>query len=415
MPDQSQFFKNAGPLLLVLFIDGMGLGLVFPILNALIFDPETQFISGWATTPFMQNLIYGLIIGLFMFCWFFGAAILGNLSDQVGRKKSLTICLIGSSISYLLSAIAVALQSLTLLIIGRIIAGLTAGSQPIAQAAIVDLSLQEHKARNISYILLAMSLGFVFGPLFGGILSDNQLVSWFNFGTPFYFAAIISLLNVILLSIFFNETFFPTQKSRFALNPYQAIEIFISAFKNEKVRNLSIIFFIFIFGWSSFYSFISLFLLKIFNFTPTKVSIFMAVMGVGFGIGNGFLVGIFTKRFSLENNFIFSILPSAIIIFLMVALQKSVYCWLMIIPLAACVSLAYSALLTLFSNQVDKHAQGWVMGITGSIMAFVFGLDGILIGIIATWSANLPILIAAVSLGLSVVAFLFLYRVRYQI
>ncbi len=82
----------------------------------------------------------------------------------------------------------------------------------------------------------------------------------------------------------------------------------------------------------------------------------------------------------------------------------------MIIPLAACVSLAYSALLTLFSNQVDKHAQGWVMGITGSIMAFVFGVDGILIGVIATWSANLPILIAAVSLGLSVVAFLYFYR-----
>ncbi len=75
-----------------------------------------------------------------MICWFFGAAILGDLSDSVGRKKSLMICLIGAFLGYLLSAIAIAFHNFWFLILGRIIAGFTSGSQPIAQAAIVDIS-----------------------------------------------------------------------------------------------------------------------------------------------------------------------------------------------------------------------------------------------------------------------------------
>ncbi|ATN85195.1 hypothetical protein AYO29_01045 [Coxiella burnetii str. Schperling] len=102
-----------------------------------------------------------------MICWFFGAAILGDLSDTVGRKKALLVCLIGSFLGYLLSAFAVGIHSLTFLILGRVIAGFTAGSQPIAQAAIVDVSSEAHKARNIGLILLAISLGLSSGPSLG--------------------------------------------------------------------------------------------------------------------------------------------------------------------------------------------------------------------------------------------------------
>jgi DHA1 family tetracycline resistance protein-like MFS transporter len=133
------FLAAAAPLFLVLFIDGMGLGLLFPILNALIMDPSGGILAHSVSVD-ARNFIFGGIISIFMLCWFFGAAYLGDLSDQVGRKKSLLICLLGAFLGYLLSAIAVICGSFSLLIIGRIIAGFTSGSQPIAQAAIIDIS-----------------------------------------------------------------------------------------------------------------------------------------------------------------------------------------------------------------------------------------------------------------------------------
>lgn len=403
------FFIKAAPLLLVLFIDGMGLGLVIPILNGLIFDPNSQFIKSISLSPHIHNLIYGAVIGIFMMCWFFGAAVLGDLSDQIGRKKSLIICLVGAFLSYVLSAFAVIGHSLLLLILGRVVAGFTSGSQPIAQAAIIDLSTEENKARNIGYILLSLSLGFIFGPLLGGILSDRHLVPWFNFATPFYFAAIISFLNILILMVLFNETFV-SKATTFAIRPYQAITIFISAFRNIKVRNLSILFFIFIFGWSSFYSFISLYLLKKYAFSPTWVSLFMAAMGIGFGIGTGFLVNYIAKFYSLRDSYIYCTVLSAIFTFAILFFHSSALNWLFVILLATFVATAYSCILTLFSNQVDAASQGWVMGITGSVMAFVWAVNGVSVGIVAAANAAWPLYISGICLLIAALATYFLYK-----
>ncbi len=404
---KDHFFIHAGPLLLVLFIDGMGLGLVIPVLNGLIFDPDSHFLPNVSYSPFMYNVIYGSVIGIFMLCWFFGAAILGDLSDQIGRKKSLIICLVGAFLSYLLSAVSVTYHSLILFIIGRMVAGFTSGSQPIAQAAIIDLSTKETKSRNIGYILLALSLGFIFGPLIGGVLADHRIVSWFDFATPFYFASLISFLNILLLMWLFKETYV-SEVTTFKIKIYEAVNIFISAFQHKKVRVLSILFFIFIFGWSSFYSFISVYLYKTYEFNSSYISFYLTLMGVGFGIGNGFIANYLAKKFDLMAIFIGSSLLTGIIIFLMMVFPSLWFVWLMVAPIACFVSTAYVSILTLFSNQVDDASQGWVMGITGSILAFVWGLNGVTVGLLAGFNVAYPIYISALCLGVTAVLSVFL-------
>lgn len=399
------FIVVGGPLLLVLFIDGMGLSLVFPILNSLIMDPNNTFLPA-ATSAEARNLIFGSVISLSMVCWFFGSALLGDISDQIGRKKSLLICLAGAAAGYLASALAVITDSLTLIIIGRAIAGFTAGSQPIAQAAIVDISTQEMKARNIALILLSVSLGFIVGPIFGGVLSDNRLVSWFNFSTPFYFATIVSLINIVLLWYLFQETF--EQKQKLSVKWHHAVGIFISAFKNEKVRNLSITLLIMILGWSCFYSFIPMFLLRRFEFSSLEVSMYMAAMGVGFGIGT-VIVHSFTRRFTLKNIVITGLAIAAFLALLLIFATQAIYTWILILPLTAAVSVAYSVLLTIFSNQVDANSQGWVMGITGSIMAFAFGVSGFAAGALACFGVAAPLILTILGLSLSS---LMLYRLK---
>src|SRR3990167_1644840 len=255
---EAKSLLKAAPLFLVIAIDSMGLGILFPILSAMLISHQSHFLSS-DTSNFLRELIYGVTIGIYMIAWFFGSAMLGDLSDAMGRKKSLMICLIGATLGYLISAIAIGFHSIVFLILGRVIAGFTAGSQPIAQAAIIDVSAPENRARNIGYVLLAVSVGFVLGPIMGGVLSNNQLVSWFSFATPLYFAGILSLANCIVLYFSFHETFKRTKKIKIMVS--YAIQIFIEAFKSKAIRMLSLVLLIETAGWSEYFTFVSQFLL----------------------------------------------------------------------------------------------------------------------------------------------------------
>lgn len=404
---QQSFFLAAGPLLLILFIDGMGLSLVFPLLSTLIMDPAHSILA-LDTATSTRNHLYGLIVGIAMIAWFFGASYLGDLSDQAGRKKTLMICLIGAFLGYVASALGVIFSSMTLLLVGRVVAGLTAGSQAIAQAAIVDLSTPETKARNIGFILLACSLGFMLGPVIGGVLSDQRLVSWFTFTTPFYFAALISLVNAGLLHYLFKETFHKADKVSVKL--YRAVEILISAFKHHKVRNLSVILLIMIFGWSGYYMFTPVYLLQKYHFSPLEIGIFLALMGLGFSAGTGLLVNYFSLRFALKKIVIVNLALTAVFALITILSPNDIGAWIAVIPLTTTLGLAYAVLLTIFSNQVSADTQGWVMGVTNAVMSVAFGINGFLMGVLADWGIAVPLATAVAGWILSALLMITLHK-----
>lgn len=387
------------PLFLVLFIDGMGLGLLFPILNTILLEPQAGFLPGQLSVS-LRATYYGFTVGIFMICWFFGAAILGDLSDNIGRKRALLICLIGSFLGYFVSALGIIGHSLPVLIAGRIVAGFTAGSQPIAQAAIVDVSSESEKARNIGLILLSVSLGFVFGPIFGGILSDPKLVSWFSFETPMYFASGLSLLNAFLLYWFFQETYKTTAIKK-KIRWQHAIDIFISAFKHPAIRFYSLVFLIMIFGWSNYFTFISVFLTQTYHYTIMQNSLFLALLGVGFSLGCGYLVNYCTKWFNFESIVIVSLLVTGIAVLITLLVPQQWVAWVAAFFIGCSISVSWSVLLTLFSNQVSDKEQGWVMGVTGSISALCFGLTSIFTGSMVQVGAGLPMTLSILGLMVS--------------
>ena len=395
------------PLFLVLFIDGMGLSLLFPIINSIIIDPSSHFLPFFMPLA-TREFLYGLVIGIYMICWFFGAAILGDLSDICGRKKSLMICLAGACIGYGLSGIAIGASSIVLLIVGRVIAGFTAGSQPIAQAAIVDVSSEEHKARNIGFILLSVSMGFILGPLLGGVLSDNHVVSWFSFSTPMYFAALLSLLNMLLLQMLFKETFVKSTPIKIKLS--RAVTVFIEAFQHKKIRKLSIVMLFMILGWSNYYTFIPFYVHEKFHYTTLQQAYFMAMLGIGFSIGSAFLVDYFSKRFNNRNNVLVGMIIASIFIGFVLFNINEVADWFFTIIIAASICVAYSIIITLFSDEVGPDEQGWVMGVMGSLMAFCFGVTAVLTGVLVQLGINLPLILAMSGLLLAAVLMLFLVR-----
>ncbi len=385
----SHFFAKAFPLFLAIFIDGMGLGLLFPILNSLFVSTDCNFLPADLSSS-SRNFLFGITVSIFMLAWFFGSAYLGDLSDAIGRKKSLMISLFGSFLGYLVSAVAVGMGSVVFLIIGRVIAGFTAGSQSIAQAAIIDISEPDLKARNIGLILLSSSLGFLFGPMCGGFFSSTQICSQFTFATPLYFAAIISLANALLVLWLFKETF--NTRAKINLKFHRAIEIFISAFRNHKVRYLSFVFLIMLLAWGCYYSYISLFLTKQLNFDATQVNLFMVLLAIGFGLGFGVVVNWVAQHFSTKQAIISLLILCGIISLITASATQAWVIWLIAIPIGVVISVPYSMMLAVFSNQVDENSQGWVMGIAGAILSAAFATAGIVGSVLANIQNNLPIL-----------------------
>ncbi|MEM9124932.1 MAG: MFS transporter, partial [Pseudomonadota bacterium] len=103
-------------LLFVVFVDLIGQGLVFPIINSLIMETKSGFLPN--TTPEgTRHFYYGLVIGCFFLSWFLGVVYVSKVSDSIGRKNALLVCLGGALVGYALTIAALFLNSLLLLII----------------------------------------------------------------------------------------------------------------------------------------------------------------------------------------------------------------------------------------------------------------------------------------------------------
>ena len=173
--------RNAaiGFIFITLLIDVIGFGIIIPVMPKLIADLKNVDVSTAAKYGSYLTVAYALTQFVF-------APILGNLSDKYGRRPVLLFSLFGFGIDYLFLALA---PTYSWLFIGRIIAGITGASFSTAAAYIADISLPENRAKNFGMIGAAFGLGFIIGPLLGGLLSS------FGQRIPFYAAAALALLN----------------------------------------------------------------------------------------------------------------------------------------------------------------------------------------------------------------------------
>jgi len=344
-------------LYLTLFIDAMGIGILLPLLSKTLIDPHAYALVSQATAS-ERNILYGIILGIYFFTWFLGSAMLSELSDTAGRKKALLICMAGITIAYLITALAFVFHSIILIIIGRIIAGFTAGSQPIAQATIIDISPVNKLTRNIGLVVFYFTAGMIAGPIVGAFLSDHHLIYWFSNTTPFYCVTLFSALNFFIILFSFKET--STQNNKIRIHPKKAITIFISAFRHKKIRPLSIAFAITLMGFNSYYIYAPIFLLHRFAFSTTSI-------GVGLAMGSAMLPNWFERHhISVKKIIIGGNIILAIGIVLNNILVQLPLIWLIIIPMNAGFTLAYSFTINLFSKQVNSNEQGWVMGMSTS-------------------------------------------------
>ena len=389
-------------LFLVIVIDQMGITFIFPILTPLFMDPTTNLFAVSISTE-TRDFYYGLCLALYPLFMFFGAPLLGSLSDQLGRKKTLLMCLGGSAASFLLSALAVHIGSLILLLISRAIAGFFSGSQYIAQAAIADISPPDKKAINLSYIIVAISVGMVFGPLVGGYFSDAHLASWFSFATPFEIAALLAIINGLALWLIFKETF--TAKTAIKINLLQSMSLFKEAFINKEIKLLSFTLFFLMLGWTLYYQFICWYLMQRFLFDPDKIGLFISYLGIAFTVALVVVLKLLLKYIQSPIRIIFLCLSINIIAVLMTfVIPYEAIEWLAGPFIIGAMAINYTLLLSLFSNAVSTEKQGWIMGITGSLVAISWTISGLVTGPLGYINITLPLLISTAVLILALLS-----------
>lgn len=380
------------PLLLTIFIDLLGVGIVIPILAPLFLVPFTSILPSDFTHD-QRVLLMGILSASYPLAQFFGAPLLGALSDRYGRKPILILSLVGTLFGYLLFGAGVITKSIPLLFLGRIIDGFTGGNISIAQSAIADITKPENRARNFGFIGMAFGLGFVLGPYIGGKLIDPSIVSWFSQSTPYFFTALLTAINIGLVIFLFPETLKEKVKTKIKL-----LSGFINlkkAFLIKNLRTLFIVSFLLTFGFNFFTQFFNAFLIEKFHITPSEIGDIFAYMGLCIALTQGAILPFLVKKLKNFQILKFSIVSLSVALLLLLFAPTKEWLFLFLPIVAIFQGLTQPNILSLISMQGKDNSQGDILGGNQSINSLAMSIPPIISGIIFSISIYLPIVVAS--------------------
>lgn len=367
--------------LLVLFctllLDTISIGILIPVLPAIFTDPTSStFILGGYSIP-MQYFIAGAITAVFGLMQFLAAPILGELSDTYGRKRLLTIGVAVLALSNFLFAFGIEIASLLVLFVARILAGLAGANFSIAQAAIVDVSKPEERAKNFGLIGAAFGIGFILGPLLGGVIAS----AFQHAAAPFWFAGALGILNVIFIASFLPETRIPSLAVRAKFNIFKGIRNIQAAFKDKDAMPVYLTSFLYMSGFAFFTSFIGILLAVNHGYSEARIGTFFAVVGLCIAVTQLIILPQIAKRFKERKVLLTGFPIVAACIFAYPFAQGDAFLFFLIPIMAVPQGLAFANISALVSKSVSADKQGAALGINGSMMALAQGLVPLIAGV----------------------------------
>ena len=198
-------------LVMTSFLDAMGFGIASPVLP-FVLQHQAKYTSTLA-------LLIGLLTSIYALCQFLAAPVLGVLSDRYGRRPLLLICLLGSTLGYLLFGLGGALW---VFLLSRVIDGLSGGNDSILAAYIGDLSEKHARAANFGLLGAVSGVGFLLGPIIGGFTAT------LGYQVPFLLAAGLTLINLLWGCFFLPESLDKERRAEASrgkqvFNPFQQL------------------------------------------------------------------------------------------------------------------------------------------------------------------------------------------------
>ncbi len=378
------------PYAIVVLFAYIGFALPLPILPEMFLDPERSIVPLFSQKGKMIAL--GLMMASFPLGQFFGSPIIGHLSDLHGRKKVVLFSLAGTTLGYLITAYSVGHAYFWGMLIGLSLCGFCEGNITIGQSVVADISeKEEHKARHFGLLNVFISAAFIIGPLMGGQLSNPSMVSWFNFATPFWTAAAMTLIGIVI--IFFGSK--ETLKHK-RISEWGFFTSIIKGFKKPKLPRLFFANFFLALGYFSYFRFFPVFLKEQFNFSPSYLSFAMVYGSLIMIAAVLWLVPLLARHF--PSSFVLGIFAFLLALaIIMCILPSSPFALLFTIPLAGlCLGVNITNGSLLISNATAIEFQGQALGTLTSVQVLAEMLTGVFGGLIASKIIAFPLLVGAV-------------------
>ncbi len=366
---------------MTVFLDLLGFGLILPLLPfyAMRFGAHGKQI--------------GLLFACFSIAQFFGAPVLGRLSDRIGRRPVLLLCLFGSTISLLATGLT---DTLYTLMAARALAGLFGGSIATAQAYVADVTRPAERTKYMGLIGASIGMGFVFGPFVGAELSR------FGFGTAAFVAAGLSAANFLLALARLRESLPPSargQSQRTALS----IKSLRDALSRPVVGPLLILSTGATLAFVSMESTFALLAKLRFGFSEQTMGRLFALLGVTIAVVQGGLIGPLARRFGEVSVGVvgFLILSVAFAAIPWLPTRELTVITLLFVALGQ--GLLTPTLSTMLSRAVAATEQGGTLGLGQSLGSLARAIGPIVAGTLFDTAQFLPYAFAAllaVSMGL---------------
>ncbi|MEJ0050697.1 MAG: TCR/Tet family MFS transporter [Methylovirgula sp.] len=330
-------------------LDAVGIGLIFPILPRLLEEvTHTQDIAP----------IIGIMIALYAVMQFVFAPVLGALSDNLGRRPVLLISLAGAAINYVIMAFA---PQLWMLLLGRAIAGLTSANVSVATAYITDISSEDKRARRFGLFNAMFGIGFIIGPVLGGLLGDT----WVRL--PFIAAAVLNAGNLLLALFILPESHTPGRQrvDLAALNPLWPLRW---VFSMKGLLPIVLVFFILSAGGEAYGTCWALWGFDMFHWNGLWVGLSLGAFGVCQTLVQALLPGLATERLGERWAVVAGIACSCIAL---VAMAFANHGWIVfaIMPIFTLGSIGTPAFQALATRQVDSNLQGQFQGVLASAVS----------------------------------------------
>lgn len=346
--------KNAaiGFIFITMLIDITGWGIIIPVIPKLIEElingdiSEASKYGGWLT--------FAYAITQFLF-----APLIGNLSDKYGRRPVILISLFGFSLDYLLLSLA---PNITWLFIGRILAGVTGASITTASAYIADVSTPENRAKNFGMIGAAFGLGFIIGPVIGGLLGQ------FGARVPFYAAGVLCMLNFLYGYFILPESLKPENRRDFEWKRANPAGAFLNLKRYPKLIGLILAIFLLYVGSHAVHSNWSYFTIYKFGWSEKMVGLSLGMVGLLVAIVQGGLIRWINPKLGNERSIYLGLFLYTFGMFLFALATESWMMFAFLIPY--CLGgIAGPALQAVVSGQVPANEQGEIQGTLTSLMS----------------------------------------------
>jgi DHA1 family tetracycline resistance protein-like MFS transporter len=260
-------------------LDMIGMGIVIPNLP--------HIMRRFLTDPSEVSLYYGYFISVFSLLQFLASPLLGALSDRFGRRPILLGSVLAAGVDYILMAFA---PTLPILFLGRVISGACSGGFTVAMAYIADISTDENRAKNFGLIGAAFGLGFIIGPVLGGLLGD------FGPQYPFLCAAALNLVNFAFGLFVLPESFPPEKRRAVTLRNLNPLSTLLKILRMPGVLALAGAHFLFQLAGATHPSVWVLYTERRFGWGSRQQGMSLALVGILATIAQGWLTGILVPK-----------------------------------------------------------------------------------------------------------------------